>query len=78
MLDKSCSACNRLSREYASATAEHLKLKNQMSMALYDSGLYEIAKRAAEVAEQRQELRESKCKTLETASPLSRRQLHSI
>jgi hypothetical protein len=54
MLDNSCPECNRLWREYTSAAAEHLKLKGQMG-ALYGSGLYEIAKRATEIAEQHQE-----------------------
>ena len=43
MLDESCPECNRLWREYASAAAEHLKLKAQTVMASYDSGLYGIA-----------------------------------
>jgi hypothetical protein len=55
MLDESCSECNRLWREYASATAEHLNLKAQTGMVSYDSGLYEIAKRATELAEQHRE-----------------------
>jgi hypothetical protein len=55
MLDESCPECNRLWREYASATAEHLKLTGQMGLALYDSGLYQIAKLATEIAEQHQE-----------------------
>jgi len=55
MLDKSCPECNRLWREYATAAAERLKLRSQMSALSYDSGLYEIAKRATEIAEQHQE-----------------------
>ena len=55
MLDNSCPECDRLWREYTSAAAEHLKLKGQMGALSYDSRLYEIAKRATEIAEQHQE-----------------------
>ena len=52
---ESCSECSRLRRDYTSAKAAYLKLKGQMGMVLHDSGLYEIAKRAAEIAEKHQE-----------------------
>ena len=55
MLDKSCAECNQLWAAYTSATAAHLKLKGQMNRALHDSGLYEIARRATEVAKQHQD-----------------------
>ena len=55
MLDKSCPECNRLWREYASAAAECLNLKGQIGALEHDSGLYEIGKRAAEIAQQHQE-----------------------
>jgi hypothetical protein len=52
---ESCSECSRLRRDYTSAKAAYLERKEQMGMVLHDSGLYEIAKRATEVAEKHQE-----------------------
>ena len=52
---ESCSECSRLRRDYVAAKAAHLKLKHRMDMVLHDSGLYEIAKRATEIAERHQE-----------------------
>ena len=56
MLDESCSECNRLWSEHASATAEYLNRMDQMIMASYDSGLYEIAERTAKSAKKHQEV----------------------
>jgi hypothetical protein len=66
VLDKSRSECTQLWAAYTSATAAHLKLKGQMDTVLYDAGLYEIARRATELAKQHQEAALVKFKEHET------------
>ena len=61
MWDQNCPECNRLWREYASATHEDIKLDGQLKIAAlrYDPGLYEeraIASKNA--AQKRESLRE--------------------
>jgi len=67
MIIETCPECNRLWRECISANAEYLKLKSQTDMLLHDTGLYEIAQRATEVAARHLEFAEIKMKEHETS-----------
>ena len=51
-----CPECDRLRRECASTTAEHVRLKAELDTAFfYDSGIRAIVERATEAAAQRLE-----------------------
>jgi len=57
MRNESCAECNRLWREYASATTEHMKLESQLKLAAQriDAGLYEQLDHATEAAVRKRE-----------------------
>ena len=52
MRNESCAECNRLWREYASATTEHMKLESQLKLSAQriDAGLFEQLDDATEAA----------------------------